>query len=116
MKTRAKIGSLAVLLAAALVTGAQGASEERKGGSAFGFNGRTEVRELVLSWEPGAAELRIAAHLASGVTVTDKMKDADDVERLIRISQAFANPRARLAVDLERDAIVAFHLATGAGR
>jgi len=116
MKTRTKVGALAVIVAAAVVAGAQGASEDRKGGGGFGFNGRTEVRELVLTWEPGAAELRIAAHLASGMTVTDKMKDADDIERLMRISQAFAGPRARLAVELERDAIVAFHLATGAGR
>lgn len=115
MSTRATAGVLALIVAVALVTGAQGASEDRKG-SSFGFKGRTEVRELVVSWEPGAAEVRIVAHLASGVAIEDKMKDPDSVERLLKISQAFASPRSRLAVDLEGDAIAAFHLATGAGR
>ena len=60
--------------------------------------------------------MKIVAHLASGLAVEDKMKDADSVDRLLKISQAFANPRSRLAVDLEGDSIAAFHLATGAGR
>jgi hypothetical protein len=99
------------MLLAALLTGATGAEAER-----LGAKGRSEVRELVISWTPGEAEVKIVAHLATGMAVEDKMKDPDSIDRLLRLSEAFAMPRARLQVDLDGDAITSFHLATGEGR
>jgi hypothetical protein len=107
----AGLGLVAAAMAAGWV-GAQGLSKDNK--SAFGLKGLTEVRELVVTYERGE-DVTVKAHLVSGVTVEDTVKHPDEIQRLFQISHAFAGPRARLAVTLEKDEIVSYHLATGVG-
>jgi len=114
MKTRVAAVVVGLMLAAGLGAwvGAQGLSDDPK--SAFGIRGLVEVRELVISYEPHEAMI-VKAHLASGVTVEHTVEQPETVERLFQISSAFAQPRARLAVALEKNRIVSYHLATGVG-
>ena len=103
---------LVVVVAAALATvgGLGGAAEKPK--SAFGFKGFVEVRQFDVLYVPGSA-VRVKAHLANGMAIEDEFKEAEAVDRVLQIASTFAQPRAALAVTLEGDKIVAFHLSTG---
>jgi len=114
MKTRVAAVVVGLMLAAGLGAwvGAQGLSDDPK--SAFGIKGLVEVRELVITYEAHEPTI-VKAHLASGITVENTVTRPEEVERLFQISQAFAQPRARLAVRIEKNDITAYHLATGVG-
>ena len=110
MAKRMTIGVVVLVLIVAGV-GLTRATGEPK--SSFGFTGLTEVRELVVVYAPGAA-VTVKAHLVTGVMIEDEVS-GDAADRVLQISAAFAQPRARLAVNLEKGGIESFHLATGAG-
>jgi hypothetical protein len=67
MKMRVAVVVLGLVLAAMAGAWAAGLSEDRK--SAFGFKGLVEVRELVVTYEPGAPVKIVAprARLAVGL-------------------------------------------------
>ncbi len=74
------------------------------------LGGQAQVTRLELRYTPDAAALDARFHLASGLAVTQRIEDGQEIDRLLRAVEIHAGGRARMFVTVESDRVRSWQL------